>query len=492
MNKIFVCLLALLLIVPAGCGKKDKPEEKPGKPVVQETPPAEQPAKETPALTGGEASTGNIPHISDIHFNPFYDSTLSAQLIKASPDQWEGIFQQSKDKSFGPVNNNGETNYFLLVSALENMSSTANNPDFIIFTGDFIAHEFPDKFKANSQPGDSYSDFVKKTFIFMAKMFTKYFPNKPIYFSLGNNDSYSGDYAIKAGGDFLKDTAVILGDGWLKSADNKNSFNKTYPQGGYFILDPPASDNTVIISLNSIFFSPRHPINQANDPANDPAQVELKWFEETLKTVRENKQKAWLLLHIPPGANVYDVVKHQKYDAMWVDRYNTQFIQIMEAYAPEFHAGFCGHTHMDDFRILLDSQTNTQALAFIRICPAISSQFGNNPGFEQLTYNRATFSLNDYVLHFLNLEITDPANAIWAAEYTFSSSYHQTEISAAALLDVHNAINSDAATRQNYMTYYNVSDKTNPALTADNWKAYWCGITFWTKETYMNCYQTRK
>lgn len=472
---LIVCVLALLLIIPAGCGKDDKAKETQA---VKETP-----THQTPPVK--KTTTGNIPHISDIHFNPFYDSTLSAQLIKSAPEEWEGIFQQSTDKSYGPVNNDGETNYFLLDSALKQMANTSDTPDFIIFTGDFIAHEFPDKFKANSQKGDSYEDFVKKTFTFMAMMFTKYFPKTPVYFSLGNNDSYSGDYHIKAGGAFLKDTAVILGDAWLKDAQNKTSFNRTYPSGGYFILDPPITDNTVIISLNSIFFSPKHP----NDPADDPAVTELKWFEETLKGVRKNKQKAWLLLHIPPGANVYSSVKDNDYKGMWVESYNTQFIAIMEAYAPEFNAGFCGHTHMDDFRILLDSKTNTDALAFIRICPAISSQFGNNPGFEQLTYNRTAFSLKDYVLYFLNLEQTGSAQPQWIAEYTFSSTYNQTEITASSLLSVHSAINANDTIRQYYMNYYNVSDKANPDLTESNWKAYWCGITCWTKETFMDCYQ---
>jgi hypothetical protein len=477
--------LAFLLLIPLGCGEKaDKPAEE--KPVETKAPvTAEEAAPPAGVTTGGEPATGNIPHISDIHFNPFYDSTLVAQLIKADAKDWEGILQQSQDKSYGPVSNNNETNYFLLVSALADMAKTANKPDFIIFTGDFIAHEFPEKFKANSQLGDSYDDFVKKTFTFMAMMFTKYLPGTPIYFSLGNNDSYSGDYNIKAGGDFLKDTTVILGDAWLKNANNKTKFQQTYPVGGYFIIDPPASDNTAIISLNSIFFSTR----RNNDPANDPALKELNWFEETLKNVRLANQKAWLLLHIPPGANVYDAVKHQKYSAMWQDQYNTKFIQIMEAYAPEFTAGFCGHTHMDDFRILLDSETNTKALAFIRISPAISSQFGNNPGFQQMTYNRSKFSLIDYVLYYLNLEITDPAKAQWAKEYDFGATYIQQDISATTLLNVHKAIDNEPTIRQYYMTYYNVSDKVNPGLTDANWKAYWCGITYWTQTTFENCYQ---
>ena len=34
----------------------------------------------------------------------------------------------------------------------------------------------------------------------MVQLFNKYFPNTPVYISLGNNDSYSGDYCIQQDG----------------------------------------------------------------------------------------------------------------------------------------------------------------------------------------------------------------------------------------------------------------------------------------------------
>ena len=37
----------------------------------------------------------------------------------------------------------------------------------------------------------------------MVRLFNEYFPNTPVYISLGNNDSYSGDYHIQQGGKFL-------------------------------------------------------------------------------------------------------------------------------------------------------------------------------------------------------------------------------------------------------------------------------------------------
>jgi sphingomyelin phosphodiesterase acid-like 3 len=465
--------LAFLLISPLGCGKKTEQAD------IKEPVKAEAP---TPA---GEAvkPIGDVGHISDIHFNPFYDPSLSEQLIKADPADWEAIFKTSKVTGFGVVGTN-ETNYPLFVSSLQNMAQTANKPDFIVFTGDFIAHEFQDKFKANSQPGDDYKTFIDKVFTFISAMFKKHFPETPVYFCLGNNDSYSGDYKLIANGAFLHKSAEILSGNFLKNQANKDSFALTYPVGGYYKVAPNGSNNTQVIAINSIFFSTKHP----NPTIDDPAKKELVWLEEQFKSARQNKQKIWLINHIPPGANVYSTYKDKVWKPMWQEAYNTQFIQLLEAYAPEITAGFLGHTHMDDWRLLMDSANPKEALVFFHISPAISPQFGNNPGYQHMTYNRQEFGLLDYKAFYLDLEIKDPASAQWQHEYTFSKAYHQIAINPTTLLTVYKSIKANPHAKQNYMNFYDASNLAQPELNDDNFKAYWCGIGNWTKDTFNNCY----
>jgi len=457
--------LIILLVMPIGCGKKaEKPTPTPA-------------AKPEPAAD----TVGNVPHISDIHFNPFYDTTLLPQLIAAKVNQWESIFQTSEIKDFGAVNKN-ETNYTLLVSSLKDMAKTSKKPDFIIFTGDFIAHEFPDKFKQHAPEGSDYDTFVEKTIEFVVLMFEKYFPDTPVYISLGNNDCYAGDYQIIPEGKFLKKTTPIFLFKFLENPENRSSFSATYLVGGYFTVAPRGTENTLIISLNSIFFSPKH----KNTATYDPGKRQLDWFEKQLVFAQQKKQKAWLLLHIPPGTNVYTSVHKNQYTPMWKPGYNDRFISLVKTYAPVITAAFCGHTHMDDFRVLVDPQTS-QAISFVRIAPAVSPQFGNNPGYLQMCYDRQAFSLKNYVLYYLNLEITDPT---WAKEYAFNDVYGQTSITAATMLTVYQAMKTDPAVRKSYMDYYNVSDRPHPSLTEANWKAYWCGIGNWTQTTFESCNST--
>ena len=148
-------LIFVLLFVPA-CGEKtEEPAKTPA--------PLEEVKKE--ALPA--ASTDNVAHISDIHFNPFYDLSLFKNLNESEVTQWEEIFATSTIKGFGTYNKD-ETNYPLLKASLEAMAQQSKTPSFVIFTGDFIAHEFHTKYQnANNGSMVGLDDFIKKTVTFV-------------------------------------------------------------------------------------------------------------------------------------------------------------------------------------------------------------------------------------------------------------------------------------------------------------------------------------
>jgi sphingomyelin phosphodiesterase acid-like 3 len=454
LTMILTCFLGILLLLPMGCGQSKKTSN----------------------------VTRSFSQVSDIHFNPYYDPGLVTQLIQADANQWETIFFTSAVTGFG-VPGQDETNYSLLLSSLQNMSKTANKPDFIIFSGDFLAHNFDTQFKTYAKPGDNYGDFVDKTITFVTLMFNKYLPGMRVYFCLGNNDSDTGDYEIVPDGEFLHDTAPVLSANFIRDPENQKSFTQTYPVGGYYTISPPGVPKTHIISLNSNFFSVKYVIKTGSDPG---AQ-ELDWLESQLNDARQHNDKVWLVLHIPPGANVFSTISKNQYNPMWQQQYNDRFIQILTANAAVITGGFAGHTHMDDFRVLFQSQTPPQAVSFIRICPAVSPQFDNNPGYQQFTYNRQGFSLIDYDTYWLNLEISNPTAAVWQKEYRFSSAYGQKAITTVSLLAVYNDLGTTPAFRSLYMNYYNVGNPSLPVMTDANFNAYRCGIGNWTQTDFTAC-----
>jgi predicted MPP superfamily phosphohydrolase len=472
-------LIFILVAVVVGCGKA--PQDKP----AETTTAVEDKAKTAPSVT---RSTGNIAQVSDVHFNPFYDETLFEKLKTSPAGQWESIFSSSKIKDVGTYGDfNYETDYPLLLSTFKHLAANTKVLDFIIFTGDFLAHKFHERYgKVNNNSTDGLDSFIDKTLTFFVILFEKYFPEVPVYFCLGNNDSYSGDYDVVPEGDFLKKTAVLFAGSLLQHPDNRESFKKTYPIGGYYSIIPPKSSGTRIISLNANFFSRKY---KTSFDKYDPGEKELDWLEVQLQAAKEKKEKVWLLLHIPPGTDVFTTLKDKTYTADWVTAYNTRFIEMLTDFAGVITVGFAGHTHADDFRLLLrKTEAGQQALAFLHICPGIDSLFGNNPGFETLTYNRQDFSLIDYRVYYLDLQkiaAGDKTTLKWAKEYVFSETYKQDVITPATLSAVYSSIKDDPALRTYYMNYYDVNHKK--ALTDENWQAYWCGIAQWTQAGFESC-----
>lgn len=471
-------LIFILSIFITSCGQVQEKKELPKKADKQ----IEKKKPETEQFKPG----GNFNQISDIHFNPFYDETLFEQLKNSSADKWESIFEASKIKTVGTYGDfNEETDYPLLKSSIVNMAAKGGKPDFIIFTGDFLAHIFQDRYsKLNNNKTDGVKEFINKTLTFFTILFEKSFPGVPVYFCLGNNDCYEGDYLIVPEGQFLKNSASIFSV-FFKNSDNKKIFTETYPTGGYYTIVPRGNPNTRIISLNNIFFSPKH---KSDFNKYNPSDRELQWFEEQLKAAKEKSEKVWVLLHMPPGADVYGIIKKKKYVCDWIDSYHTRFIQLMTDYSDIIKAGFSGHTHMDDFRLLLEDGKQVKALSYVHICPGISTLFGNNPGFELFTYNPVEFSLIDYDVYYINLQTgkkNDTTPAQWAKEYSFKEVYGQDLINPATLNTVYAGIKDSQTMRGNYKNYYDVNQRK--ALTDSNWKYYWCAIGQWTEKDYNNC-----
>ena len=470
---LIVTFLSVVLVFAVACSSQAP---------VKETTEAKQKTK-IPTQPPGS----NIALITDVHFNPFYDQTLFDQLKAADASQWQAIFAGSKIKGIGSYGDfKEETDYNLLISALENMAAVSGKPDFVIFSGDFLAHIFHDRYAdCNNKSSEGLDAFIDKTVTFFAILFEKYFPGVPVYLSLGNNDCYNGDYMIAPEGDFLKNTAVIFSQHLLKNPANKASFIATYPIGGYYAIVPPKSPNSRIISLNTIFFSPKH---KSDFTEYNPAEKQLDWFESQLKSAKAKKEKIWLLLHIPPGAAVYATLKKKSYISDWVPTYIDRFTRLLTEYSSIIKASFAGHTHMDDFRLLLGQGKPEQARGFICISPGVSMLFGNNPAFKTFTYNPQTFSLMDHEIYYVNLHEmpegwTGPVK--WEKEYGFSQTYGQSSINPGTLQTVYFAIRDNPVIRAHYMNYYDVNHRK--AVTESNWKSYWCGIAQWTEQEFQDC-----
>lgn len=482
---ITASILSCLCLIPTGCSLTSGQPATPSQAAplahasaIHADPPGKQP--------GVLSARGNIAHLSDIHFDPFYDPSLLAALIDKPAGEWEAVFEASHIKGYGSAGK--DANYNLMKSAFADMAARTDQGrtlDFIIFTGDFLSHDFNKTFKRLAPPKADADAFVKKDVEFMVHLFNKYFPDTPVYIALGNNDDYLGDYRIQAGGKFLKDSASMLSGKLIKVKDQDlDSFIETYATGGYYAINQ-ASSNTRIIALNSTFFS-NSPARPSDDDA--PALKELDWLAGQLQQASRNNQKVWLITHIPPGDNTYSTLSKHTYDGQWKAAYTERLIELMKMYTQTIMAGFGGHTHVDDFRILTDGATSANSLGFFRIGPAVSPIFYNNPAYQLMSYDRQSFTLKDYSVFYLNLAQPNPTG--WEQEYSFTEAYGQQAITAASLLKVFNEFKEPGTQQDDYMLHYNTGYALKPVVTKANLTAYLCTIVYWLPMEYNQCLAT--
>jgi sphingomyelin phosphodiesterase acid-like 3 len=412
-----------------------------------------------PAAAAAQQDTGTFVVLSDIHFDPLYDPALVPQLQAADARQWQRIFESSKVTGLSAYG--ADTNYPLLKSALSSLRCRTPEPDFVLISGDFLRHKFP------QDPA-----LARKTLEFLTLRLQATFPGIPVLPSLGNNDSDCGDYTMQPGGPFLADLAGI----WRPLLGSEaGTWGRSFPAGGYYSVPHPTVPKVRLVALNTVLFSPKYQ-NCGSAPA-DPGQDELDWLAGVLKQAAANGEKVWLLYHVPQGIDVYASLSEKQVKTMWKDQYSSGFSQ-MASLGP-VTASFAGHTHMDELRLPAYG-------GFVHGSPSVSPVFGNNPGYQVFSYSRSTGALLDYQAFFLNLGAGQDADLPWAREYGFQNAYGQSAYNREALQSVAAGIGSETSTRNRFLLLYSTTSSQGGADPCQ-WQGYWCGISGLTAQDFLSC-----
>ncbi len=430
----------------------------------------------------------SILAISDVHFTPFYDASLFPNLVHSPVEEWTKIFESSsltKPSVWGE-----ETNYALLKLTLNALFKQTNNSKLIIFPGDILCHNFSKKFYALYGEEDTVAlnSFIYKTIFFFTTQIRQHSKEIPIIFTLGNNDSYSGDYKLKPNSAFLIDTADLFYNSFLLESTDKNRYLSTYTSGGYYSVTTN-DEKILFISMNSVFFS-KHSEYECLDSDDNIATQELEWLEESLKTAEVNNQKVYILTHIPIGIDVYSSVytymnKEGKISGAkidWKDSCQSKFLDISREYISSIETIFSGHTHMDQYQLIFSTKSN-EVVADITI-PAISPEFGNNPSFKVFTFDEENWKLLDY--KSLVYDINN-SQADFNTYYTFSKKYKKYASLSEGLISLYPQLKTNVKDKESYThLYYSGHDESNP-INKISWPAYWCGVGVVSKEAFVEC-----
>ncbi len=432
------------------------------------------------------------------------DPTIVARLEAAEPAQWPAILAASTSTSFSQYGQ--DTNWLLLQSSLNQMQKRLPHPAVILFTGDSLAHQFPQLFQSATKDNDRgrYRKFVYKTMQFLALQLRRRFPTSRILITPGNDDDDCGNYTVEADGAFLHDTAEIARE--LARGDDK--VRASWEQLGSFDVPHPTLPAVRVISLNTVFFSDKYQSQKFSAGCavlpSDAPSVAFAWLETRLKLAKEAHQKIWLMFHIPPGIDPFTslqtyrmLTKNNPSQAqgpqlctsavvpLWVPARTTQFDELLQQYRGTIVAVFAGHTHNDDFRVPNPASADSPS---ILINPPISPVYNQNPAFRTVTFRKDGSLLDSTVYYLSNLTLAGSTTpGVWQREYQFSKEWKVAGINTSTLMALNAKIRNDEAVRDEWLKLYNVSSSAARILPGTAPGLY-CAIDELNGADYSRCY----
>lgn len=417
---------------------------------------------------------------SDVHFNPYYDPSLFQKLVAADVSEWESIFKSSSITA--PSTWGSDTNYPLFALALSSIKQNSGTSPLVIYTGDILVHKFQETFFTlyGIQDSAAMQAFADKTVAFFVDQVRSSVGNLPVMFTVGNNDSYDDNGPDS---EFLANTAELYYSKFLNGTGDHQGFLTTYKQGGYYSAELPGS-NLMVIGLNTVAFSSY--ITGNNDSA---VNAELAWFDAKLSSAKAAGKKVWLLMHLPPGVNIYEAGKTADgnghidpasttmMEKSWIADYQTSFLQTVAKYPGVIVLTLAGHTHMDEYRILPTSEV-------VEVIPSISPRSGNNPAFRIVTFSSDSLKSTDY--RTLNYDLaTTPGQ--FNSYYTFSKGYFAQGLLDNSLTQLFPTLLTNDTKQASYRGYYYSGNNSLNTINNTNWPNYWCGIGNLGQQEYIDC-----
>ncbi len=431
--------------------------------------------------------------ISDIHFDPFADRSIFESLAQEPVSEWGRLLASSSERGVSQLGS--DSNYVLLESCLAAAAQTCPRPDFILYPGDSLAHDWRGRYeraslRSSGENEEAYREFTRKSIQFLALEFRKHFPNVPVLPALGNEDAFCGDYKIEPAGRFLR----MFADAWLGLlGPDSESVRASFAQGGHYSARTPSLFRHRIVVVNSVFLSNLYE-NSCGLETQDPGGDEMSWLAASLDEASNAGERVWLLMHIPIGINDYNTIKNQQVGSspieFWKSVYTRDFLDLILRHSETVQVVFSGHTHMDDFRIITTKGT---PLVLNKLVPSISPIFRNNPAFQIYQFDGSTGAISTYqTYHVANLSTANGPTKLeelqWIPEYEFRSAYCQERLNISAVRSIARDLQTNTPIQNIYMRFYSAS--APPTFDKVMLPAYSCAILHTTLEEFEKCQKT--
>lgn len=440
--------------------------------------------------------------VSDIHFEPFWDPAKAPQLAAAPLSEWKAILAASpspdREQRFAALQQSchvrgADTPFALFDSSLRAMRSHAAGVRFVAMSGDLLAHALQCKYNTlfpRSTPED-YRTFVEKTLDYVIDELYQSFPGVPVYVALGNNDSDCGDYRLDAHSEFLRVSGREVTRNF--PASERQGAQDSFAAGGYYSVSLPTPiENARLLVLNDIFMSKSY-ANCAGKADPTAADAQLAWLRQQLAEARANKQKIWVMGHIPPGVDLYATARRMadlcggQSPTMFLS--SEKMADVLAEFGDVVELAIFAHTHMDELRLLKDDCKSTPSCksVAVKMVSSISPINGNNPSITLAQIDSSSAALVDYKV-FAASNRTG-VDAKWGEEYDFARSFHEAGFTSTSVNELIAGFAADPGAKtqasQNYIGDFSVG-YTSPLLSLA-WPQYVCTLTNHTQQAFKAC-----
>ena len=274
----------------------------------------------------------------------------------------------------------------------------SKNIDFILFTGDFSAH---DVWEINQD------DIIRITQISVDTIVEEIGSDIPIYPAIGNHE--------KAPPDVFFGSETVLLHGLSKIFKNylTQEAYDDFSQYGYFSI-LHKNTNLRIVSLNCVLCNSMN-FNLIGDSLQ--AAKMFKWLENVLEKAEKNNERIYLLDHISmfSSQHSYDCTIRLK---ILLERYKN----IISGY-------FSGHSHRDELTLVKEYQNPKKYSVINYICPSLTTYPEYWPSYRIYQADSETKFVTDYIQWRLNLDETNKNNKpLWYISYQASKFYNVTKM----------------------------------------------------------------
>ncbi|XP_062848242.1 acid sphingomyelinase-like phosphodiesterase 3b [Trichomycterus rosablanca] len=381
----------------------------------------------------GKELTGSFWHITDLHWDPTYSLGNSGSVCDSSgsrPTPHAGKFgDYACDSPWDLIN-----------STVNAMKDILSDPDFIVWTGDDTPHV------PNEDLGE---EAVLRIIGNLTHILQALFPKTKVYSAMGNHD-YHPKSQLPPVQNSIYEQIQKLWEDWLDS-----SSRDTFKKGGYYTEMLLNRTGFRIIVLNSNLYYDQ---NKVTENIQDPAG-QFKWADQVLTEAAKNKEKVYIIGHVPPGC--FEKKRHK----MWFrPEFNKQYEQLIQKHHDVIIGQFFGHHHTDSFRMFYS--TTGSPISSMFLTPGVTpwkttlpgvEDGANNPGIRVFEYDDKTLLVKDVVTYYLNLTYANIAQARWEKEYRLTEAFGVPDASPASMHHVLERIADDSCYLQKYYAFNSVN-----------------------------------